>query len=260
MGRQGVVSISRLIYDEGSEKQEEVMRHPRNTLIKMLAAAVLASTAWTAAAQVSEDIVQEFSEANETLRLLLISNEQLASQIERQQELLATMEEHIEYASLLANEEESPLIPLMEEMVSSLESFIETDFPFEIEERREQVTIARGLVNNNEASIRQKFALLLEIIRAEAEYASTLDAYEDEVIDFNGSELEVNIVRVGRVALAFQSVDRTVTGYWDKNASQWVEGDPGDYRTAIDRAYRVASSELAAEMLNLPIHAPETVQ
>lgn len=236
------------------------MRHPRNTLIKMFAAAVLASTAWTAAAQVSDDIVQEFSEANESLRLLLISNENLATQIERQEELLAAMEEHIEYAALLADEEESPLIPLMDEMISSLESFVETDFPFEIEDRREQIDIARNLVENEEASIRQKFTLLLDVIRAEAEYASTLDAYEEEVIDFNGSELEVNIVRVGRIALAFQSLDRTVTGYWDKNAGQWVEGDPGDYRTAINRAYRVANSELAAEMLNLPIHAPEVVQ
>ncbi|MGM0634215.1 MAG: DUF3450 domain-containing protein [Pseudomonadota bacterium] len=234
------------------------MRHPRNTLIKMFAAAVLASTAWTAVAQ--DDIVQEFSEANESLRLLLISNEHLSDQVERQETLLASMEEQIEAAAQLANEEESPLIPLMEEMISSLESFIETDFPFELEDRREEITNARNLVDNEDASIQQKFNRLLDVYRAEVEYASTLDAYEEEVIDFNGSELEVNIVRVGRVALAFQSLDRTVTGYWDKNARQWVEGDPGDYRTAIDRAYRVASSELAAEMLNLPIHAPEQVQ
>lgn len=234
------------------------MRHPRNTLIKMFAAAVLASTAWTAVAQ--DDIVQEFSEANESLRLLLISNEHLSDQIERQEELLSSMEEHVEYASLLADEEESPLIPLMEEMISTLESFVETDFPFEVEDRREQITNARSLVNNDEAGIQQKFSMLLDVVRSEVEYASTLDAYQEEVIDLNGSELDVNIVRVGRIALAFQSLDRTVTGYWDKNSSQWVEGDPSDYRTAIDRAYRVANGELAAEMLHLPIHAPETVQ
>lgn len=234
------------------------MRHPRNTLIKMFAAAVLASTTWTAVAQ--DDIVQEFSEANESLRLLLISNEYLANQIEQQEAMLATMEEHVEAAALLADEQESPLIPLMEEMMSSLESFIETDFPFELDDRREEINNARSLVNNDEASIQQKFNRLLDVYRAEAEYASTLDAYQEEVIDFNGTELEVNIVRVGRIALAFQSLDRTVTGYWNKDTRQWVEGDAGDYRTAIDRAYRVASSELAAEMLNIPIHAPELAQ
>ncbi|MEX1196812.1 MAG: DUF3450 domain-containing protein [Pseudohongiellaceae bacterium] len=234
------------------------MRHPRNSLIKIFAVAVLASTAWTAVAQ--DDIVQEFSEANQSLRLLMLNNEHLTDQIERQEALLASMEEQIEAAALLASEEESPLIPLMEDMISSLESFVETDFPFEIEDRREEINNARNLVDNEEASIQQKFNRLLDVIRAEAEYAATLDAYQDEVIDFNGSELEVNIVRVGRISLAFQSVDRTVTGYWDKNARQWVEGDPGAYRTAIDRAYRVANSELAAEMLNLPIHAPEAVQ
>lgn len=234
------------------------MRHPRNTLIKMFAAAVLASTAWSAAAQ--DDIVQEFSEANESLRLLAISNEHLSEQIEAQEQMLATMEEHIQAATTLADPESSPLIPLMEDMISTLESFVESDFPFELEDRREQVNNARALVNNEEASIQQKFNLLLEVIRAELEYASTLAAYDEQVIDLNGSELEVNMVRVGRIALAFQSTDRTVTGYWDKNARQWVEGDPGDYRTAIDRAYRVANSELAAEMLNLPIHAPEMAQ
>lgn len=234
------------------------MSNAKNNLIKIIAATVLAAAGWSAVAQES-DIEQEFNEANHILDRLSYYNEQLRSQISMQEALMTEFDETIEYAQVIANEDESPLLALMDEMTSSLEQFVETDLPFHLDMRREQINQTRELVDHPEAGIRQKFQRLLNVYQAETNYGTTVESYED-VIQLDGMEHEVDIVRVGRISLAFQSKDRLHTGVWDKNARQWVELAPGRYRTAVERALRVGRGELAAEMLQIPIAAPEIVQ
>lgn len=226
--------------------------------IKIAAAAVLATATGIAAAQTS-DLAQEFSEASYTLDLIALQNSNLRTRIGQQEALLEQFEEEIQYAAMIANEEDSPLNALIEQMMGGLEQFIENDLPFHIDRRRDQLSLARDLVDHPDASIREKFQRMMTLYLIETNYGSTLESYED-VLDINGVETEVDIVRIGRITLAFQSKDRVHTGVWDKQAREWTLLEPGDYRTAIQRAVNVASGLLAPEMIFLPIAAPEIVR
>ncbi len=234
------------------------MSNARTRVITIIAASVLSLSGWSAVAQ-EPDLAEEFREANHILERLSFYNDQLRDQISMQETLLTEINEDVDYARMISDEDESPLLALMDEMTSSLEQFIEADLPFHMDTRREQVQQARDLVDHPEAGIRQKFQRLLNVYQAETNYGNSIESYED-VIQLDGMEHEVDVVRVGRISLAFQSKDRLHTGVWDKNARQWVELDPGSYRTAVERALRVGRGELAAEMLQVPIHAPEIVQ
>jgi len=230
----------------------------RNKLIKILAATAVASAAGFAVAQ-TNNLAEEFSEASYTLDLIALHNANLRSRISEQEVLLAQFDEEIEYAAMISDQETSPLNALIEQMMSGLEQFVDSDLPFHMDRRRGQLDLARDLLNHPEASIREKFQRMMTLYLAETNYGSTLESYED-TLEINGEETEVDVVRVGRVALAFQSKDRVYTGVWDKDAREWAILDAGDYRTAIQRAINVGSGLLANEMIFLPIHAPEIVQ
>ncbi|MEC8860334.1 MAG: DUF3450 domain-containing protein [Pseudomonadota bacterium] len=226
----------------------------RSTVLGPVAAAAITLAALST--PVSAQTVQEqFNQANAQLEALVEMNEQLRQRIARQEQLIGEMAESIEHAALLANEENSPLNDLIERMMSSIEQFVEADLPFELEERREQVARIRGLVDNPEAPLAQKLSLLISLYQAEGGYGRTLDTYET-TMEIDGVETEVTITRVGRIMLAYQTADRTVTAVWDNNQDQWVELAPGEYRTAVTRAMNVANGTLAPELINIPIHAP----
>ncbi len=218
--------------------------------------AAIAFAAPSVMAQEEQSLEAQFEQANAQLRQLRVSNSLLRSRVERQDTLLANLEESITAAQTLADEEESPLLPLMDEMMTSLEEFVESDLPFEIEERREQLDQTRELLNNDDANIQQKMQRLLTLYQAEALYGIDMDTYED-TLQIDGSEYEVDMVRIGRIVLAYQSQDRTQTGVWDNEAREWVSLSPGQYRTAIRRAYEVASNQRGDEILRVPIAAPE---
>ena len=66
------------------------------------------------------------------------------------------------------------------------------------------------------------------------------------------------MLRIGRVALYYQTRDQKTSGMWDTAAGAWKElpsGTNRDIRTAI----KVAAKTVAPELLSLPISAPEGV-
>jgi len=172
-----------------------------------------------------------------------------------QEENIATLDESI--ASVESITREIPL--LMEKMLSSIEQFVELDYPFQVEERANRLRFARSAIDNPDVSIAEKFRQVLVMYQTEATYGRTNATYPD-TIEIGGVERDVNVVRIGRVALMYQSTDRQVTGAWDNNARQWVELPAGEYRTAVQKAMRVASNVDAPSIINLPVAAPEAAR
>jgi len=101
--------------------------------------------------------------------------------------------------------------------------------------------------------------MLIALYQAEGAYGRTLDTYET-TMEVNGVETEVTVTRVGRLMLAYQTADRRTTAMWDNDSNQWVELDPGNYRTSLSRAMNVAGSLLAPEMIHIPVPAPVAAQ
>ncbi|MBP9035583.1 MAG: DUF3450 family protein, partial [Pseudomonadales bacterium] len=69
---------------------------------------------------------------------------------------------------------------------------------------------------------------------------------------------EAEFVRVGRVSLLYRTVDGSEAGYWDAAQKQWVID--GDYSGAILEALRISRKELAPDLIEVPVPAPQEVR
>ena len=68
---------------------------------------------------------------------------------------------------------------------------------------------------------------------------------------------EVDFLRIGRVALLYQTHDGAITGAWDNAARAWVDLQAGVYHSAVAKGLRMARKQLAPDLLTLPVVAAE---
>lgn len=224
-----------------------------------------ASTKKTAQAQKSQqtidhlsdqagELFQTFKQVNKQIEGLRVYNAQLESQVAQQQQTMVDLEASIENAAVM----ERQITPLTLKMIDSLEQFINLDMPFLLEERQQRVARLRKNLVRADLSAAEKFRQVLSAYNIESEYGSRIDSYTD-IINVEGLEREVNILRIGRIALLYQTASQQYTGVWDKEAKQWQALDGGDYRAAVTKGIRMANKQVAIDMLTLPIVAPESV-
>ena len=76
-------------------------------------------------------------------------------------------------------------------------------------------------------------------------------------MNIGGQDREVNILRVGRVALMYQTTDTRLSGAWDARQKAYVELDSGEYRSSILQGIKIAKKQATNDIMGLPILAPE---
>lgn len=201
------------------------------------------------------DLLQDFKSVNKQIEGLRVYNAQLEAQVNNQKQTMKDLEESIENATIM----ERQITPLTIKMIDSLEQFIGLDMPFLIDERQERIAKLRENIERSDLSSAEKFRQVLEAYQIETEYGQKIDTYK-ELIDTGNGDREVDVLRVGRVALIYQTADQTETGAWDKDAGGWVELDSGKYRSAIAQGIRIAKKQASIDIMKLPIPAPEAAQ
>ena len=108
------------------------------------------------------------------------------------------------------------------------------------EEREERIQRLTELMANVEATPSEKFRRLVEAYQIEMEYGRTMSAYRQTLADGRDAEM----VRLGRIALMYRVIETGETGYWDRDAKQFVE-DPdsaGEIEEALAHRERGAGS------------------
>jgi hypothetical protein len=150
------------------------------------------------------------------------------------------------------------ITPLVIRMIDGLEQFVALDKPFHLRERQERLAFLRANLDRADVTTAEKFRQVLEAYKIENEYGRKIDAYKD-TIQIDGADREVNVLRVGRIALLFQTTDLAVSGYWDSGKSSWEKLDSNEYRSAIQNGIRMANKQASIDLLTLPIAAPETL-
>jgi hypothetical protein len=193
------------------------------------------------------------AEANATAESLERFNRQIEEQVRKQEEELASIQEQLIQIETTQREVE----PLMQRMVDTLERFIALDVPFLLDERKNRVQRLRNLMPRADTPISEKYRLILEAYQIELDYGRTLDAYEGTIGDGPGART-VEFARLGRVSLMYRTLDGSETGYWDQNQKTWVVDN--SYKDAIAEAIRVARREGPAELLIVPVPAPQEVR
>ena len=199
-------------------------------------------------------IVNEFKTVSKQIEGLRVYNAQMRKQIERQEERLKEIDKTMKEAQVMQRQ----VPPFTRRMLAGIEKSIELDMPFHLAERKERISFAKAAIDNPTVSPAEGLRQVLETFNVEMEYGRKLDSYKD-TIEIEGQQREVNVLRVGRLALVYQSSDRSLTGAWDNKKQEWVPLD-NSYRNPTRKGLRIANRLATVDMLELPIQNPEAAK
>ena len=182
---------------------------------------------------------------------LKVFNTLMERQINRQEEDISLLNDAIDDVEATGRQ----MLPLMVRMIESLDLFVEADAPFLLTERRTRVGDLYELMEREDVSVAEKFRKVLEAYQIENQYGRTIEAYKDAV-EHEGATLEVDMLRIGRVALLYQTADQNTTRRWDRGAKAWVDVEGRD-RNQVRYGLRIALEQVAPDLVMLPVAAPE---
>ena len=183
---------------------------------------------------------------------LKVYNALLQKQVDDQNREKQTIAESIDEIAVV----ERQIFPLMLRMANALEQFVELDRPFHMEERRKRVVDLKEYIGDAGISAAEKLRLVLEAYRIETSYGGDLDEYT-EVLEINGQERPVNVLRFGRLVLVYQTDDGKENGVWDQDARQWVPLESAEYRNYIRQGLKIARKQLPPDIFILPVSAAQ---
>ncbi len=146
------------------------------------------------------------------------------------------------------------IVPSMTRMIEGLKEFVELDVPFLIDERRNRVGKLDDLMAQPDINVAEKFRKVTEAYQIENDYGRTIEAYSG-TLDVGGESRKVDFLRIGRVALMYQTQDGALSGVWDQSARRWEEADA--YKNQIRAGLKIANKQVAPDLLLLPVPAPE---
>jgi len=218
--------------------------------VAIVAISATAATAVMAQSSGGQSVDKAFARELKLVEGLKVYNDQLVKQIaaqkEARQEILVSIEE--------SKGLEPQVAPLLNKMLGALEQFVKADLPFHLDERLESIGRLKALMVTSD-----RFRNIMDIYTAETEYGNSYEAYKATLdVAGNGEAIEVDMLRIGRVALFYQTRDQKVSGMWDTDNKVWKQL-PSDTNRNIRTAIKVAAKTVAPELLSLPISAPEGV-
>lgn len=202
----------------------------------------------------TRDLLGDYKTVVKQVDGLKVYNGRLQRQIDNQEKRVLEIDNSISQVTVIQRQ----MTPLVIRMIDGLEQFVELDVPFAKEERVQRIGFLRDNLDRADVSVAEKFRGVLEAYNIELQYGRGMDTYRGN-IDLGGTEREVDFLRVGRIALVYQTTDGAVSGAWDKSARVWVDLPSGDYDGAIRKGIRIAKKQATIELLNMPVPAPEAM-
>lgn len=194
------------------------------------------------------DLVAEYRTLLEQLESLQRYNAEVSSMVGAQEEEMTSIQGKIDQVVGMQRD----VVPLMVDMLASLESFVSLDVPFLLEERAQRVALMKDLLKRADVTTAEKFRRLLESFQFENEYGRTIEAYNGKLIAADGAERTVQFLRLGRVILAYQTLDGNEQGIWNMNDKRW-EPLPAEYRNALNQGFRIAKKQAPPDLIRLPV-------
>lgn len=181
-------------------------------------------------------------------------NRQLSRMVEDQARELNDVEAQL--VSLAQTEQAT--LPLLVRMQSMLEQFVAGDLPFLPEEREQRVERLARLLDRADVSLAEKYRQILEAYQIEAEYGRTLEAWTGGLKQGEQSR-EVTFLRLGRVALYYQTLDGEESGRWNRRSGGWERLD-AEFEWPIRKGISMARQQTVPELLELPVELTGGVQ
>ena len=199
----------------------------------------------------TRELYHEYKTVLKEVEGLRVYNRQLEKQIANQNREMSQLSESIDRVTVI----ERQITPLMLRMIDGLEQFVDLDLPFLADERQDRIVRLREIMDRADVAVSEKFSQVLRAYQIENEYGRTMEAY-GATINVDGVDRIVDVLKMGRVALVYQTSDGDETGVWNQGVRRWEVLDE-EYATPVRNGIRMARKQLAPNMLVLPVTAPE---
>ena len=178
-------------------------------------------------------------------------NTQLERQINSQLEEMESIKVQLEQINDVSRE----VVPMMLRMVDTLDKFIALDMPFLTEERTLRVSALKDIMDRADVTTSEKYRRIVEAYQVEMEYARTIEAYQAE-LNQGDQKRTVDFLRIGRIALMYQTLDGEETGFFNTETKAWEELD-SNYEVPVRNGLRIARKQAAPNILTVPVAAPK---
>ncbi len=199
-------------------------------------------------------LLNEYKTVLKEIEGLRVYNRQLEKQIGNQEQEMADLSDSIDKVTVI----ERQITPLMLRMIDGLEQFVNLDMPFLLKERNERIERLREMMDRADVAVSEKFSQVLRAYQIENEYGRTMETYGDTIV-IDGTERKVDILKVGRVALVYQTPDGEETGMYNKGTGAY-EAISDDYQASIRQGIRMARQQATQDMFSIPVHGAEAAQ
>ncbi|MCI5062611.1 MAG: DUF3450 domain-containing protein [Algiphilus sp.] len=195
-------------------------------------------------------LLQRYRETLREAETLERYNARIETMVRSQQEEISSKRDQL----TRIDETNRQIYPHLEDLLETLERFVALDVPFLPRERRQRLQSLQAMMDRADVTVSEKYRRLLEAYQIELEYGRTIGSYEGTLGDGEAGR-SVTFLRVGRVALLYQTRDGREAGYWDRERAAFAKDN--SYRDAVRRGLRVAEKRAAPELLRAPVYAPE---
>lgn len=192
---------------------------------------------------------QEYFSVAKEIDGLKVYLSQLDQQISAQDKELKEIENSIEEVTLI----ERQITPLMLKMIDALDAFVNADVPFQKSKRLDRVAKLKQLMARADVTVAEKYRKVLDAYQKEMDFGRTIKSYRDSLA-IDGQEKEVDFLRVGRVALMYQTLDGEQIGIWNKETKAFEALD-AKYKSKLTQALRVAREQAAPALIKVPVNA-----
>ena len=197
--------------------------------------------------------------ASEYKRLMQNADRQEQVSVELEEQLAQQRSEIDSLREQLAGREitQQRIVPLMRSMADNLEQFIALDLPFHQQERLGRAIKVKQTVASSSYRLPEQYRAVLTAYQQELEYGRSIEAWRGELPftndDGKQETLVVEFLRIGRLALYFQTMDGKRSGRWNRDNKRWEEL-PRRYNLDIKQGLRIAQNQQAPQMLALPMN------
>ena len=189
----------------------------------------------------------EFDSLLEDQKRLDALVDRLEKQRDAKQHRVSSLEEQLASMEAVSNR----IMPFLKTVAARIETLIETPPRFLTEERSARLDYLTKALDDPQPAPGETFRRVMDGLFEEVEYGNTVEVYREKIAVEN-DEVLVDVFRLGRTALFFQTLDQETCGYRDTAAGQWLRL-PRKANRGVHAAMEIGAKRRPADIVSLPL-------